>query len=87
MQMILFSSVKNTPLEPMWKEVQQLIWKNYEIKVIPDMRRLITLKVQSAILIPYTFCHIQRIAPEGPLAVRSLFALEKLCYSNTILAL
>ena len=30
-----------------------------------------TVKVESVILIQYTFCQIQQIAPHGPLAVHS----------------
>ena len=36
-----------------------------------------TFKVQSAILIQYTFCQIQQIAPHGPLAVHSVYVLKK----------
>ena len=34
------------------------------------------LKVQSVILIQYTFCQTQQIAPYGPLAVHSVCALK-----------
>ena len=37
-----------------------------------------TFKVQSAILIQYTFCQIQQIAPHGPLAVHSEFVTEEI---------
>lgn len=46
-------------------------------KGIPGVLALfVGLKVQFAILIPYTFCYIKQIAPRGLLAVHSRFALK-----------
>ncbi len=39
--------------------------------------QLLTLKVQSMILMQYTFCQIQRISPHGPLAFCSVCVLKK----------
>lgn len=52
---------------------------------------IVHLKVQFAILIPYTFSQIQLIAPPGLLAVCSVFEVKKkknlLFLAYTVLAL
>ena len=47
-----------------------------------NVKSLRMLKVQSAILIEYTFCQIQWITPHGPLAVHSVFAHKKTLYTR-----
>ena len=47
------------------------------IQTTPRLSMFNNLKVQSVILILYTFCQIQQIAPHGPLAVHSVFALKR----------
>ena len=52
-------------------------WKGKATALSSTNTRL-CVKVQSMILTQYIFCQIQRIAPHGPLAVHSVFALKKL---------
>ncbi len=72
------SSEGNTLLSkcPLWNSHHSEVLLLSLSVIVPALFILRLKKVSSAILIQYTFCHIQRVSPHSLLAFRSVCALK-----------
>lgn len=62
---------------PYFEKYQHIFYKILYLNNVVENKQNINLKVESVVLIQYTFCQIQRLSPYGLLAARSVCALEK----------